>query len=63
MGIPIPGKDGLYIETGPWMFYLSIQVEEFLTEKVVHSLLHLVLKKNHVLNAAAKKTVGEIYDF
>ena len=19
MGIPIPGKDGLYIETGPWM--------------------------------------------
>ena len=23
MGIPIPGKDGLYIETGPWA-YVSI---------------------------------------
>ena len=21
MGIPIPGKDGLYIETGPWQQY------------------------------------------
>ena len=21
MGIPIPGKDGLYIETGPWSWY------------------------------------------
>ena len=21
MGIPIPGKDGLYIETGPWTFW------------------------------------------
>ena len=21
MRIPIPGKDGLYIETGPWLFY------------------------------------------
>ena len=23
MGIPIPGKAGLYIETGPWMFLLG----------------------------------------
>ena len=22
MGIPIPGKDGLYIETGPWSLWL-----------------------------------------
>ena len=31
MGIPIPGKDGLYIETGPWWctfgLYLAIPSE------------------------------------
>ena len=26
MGIPIPGKDGLYIETGPWFCYQLILV-------------------------------------
>ena len=25
MGIPIPGKDGLYIETGPWSYHLRQQ--------------------------------------
>ena len=33
MGIPIPGKDGLYIETGPWVHSLDSGSEATLKDK------------------------------
>ena len=44
MGIPIPGKDGLYIETGPWWFLMNTGAKIFqlvLVSSMTGLLIHI----------------------
>ena len=57
MGIPIPGKDGLYIETGPWLQLVNqdctrVVFETFMNNEVGQSICDTFLQNytNHYVD-------------
>ena len=51
MGIPIPGKDGLYIETGTcWLYNYVFNIRVFMGTRKIPSCLVPAITSDHIYN-------------